>query len=171
MQTLKSKLIALAVLILVMVSSVLFTLHRKHKAESVERVAALTKLTEPMKSELIELYQKRQDLLAVWMKAAGSKAAQNTPTSEKVELKTVKDFQNFDMFQTEVSNQFSALLTQPAFTKRIKELEKIEEQINRKRNEYSAFAAEADDLIRKYSTGQNEIIMFPAEKILHDMKK
>jgi hypothetical protein len=171
MKTLKAKIIAVLVLILVIASAVLFSLNRKHKAESTVRVNDIITLTDPMKKDLMDLYQKRQELLETWMKAASPKAAKNTPTSEKIELMTEKDFQNYDMFQTEISNQFSALLTQPMFMKRIKELEVIEHQINKKRNEYSELANEADTLIKKYNTGQKEILMFPAEKLLFQMKK
>lgn len=141
--------------------------NQKEKAASMERVTLLSQQVQPLKTELIDLYQKRYDLLLSWHKATGSKSTLPIEAPSKVELKTEQDLQAYDLFQMQITNQFSAMLTRPEFMKRIKELEVIEHQINRKRNEYHSLAIEADDLIQKYKTGQSLVPVFPAEKLLH----
>jgi hypothetical protein len=145
--------------------------HQKNRSESITKVSGIATEIEPIVGELVALYQKRYDLLIQWQKIAGGKLPAEVQTAPKLEMKSSADFKAFDEFQMRVTNYLGTLLSNPEIRKRIKDLEKIEAEINRKREKYHSSALEADDLIEKYNTGQAMIPVFPVEEMIHKQKK
>lgn len=167
----KPIIIGVAVLVIIAGGVALNFKKQKEKKEATDRVVVLSQQAEAAKGEMLELYQKRYQVLVNWEKIAKEKIPFSIKDPITTELKTEQDIATFEAYQLSVSNQFTALLAKPEFNKKIKELDMLEHQINKKRAEYHSYGFEADDLIQKHSTGQLQIPVFPAEKILRGMKK
>ena len=163
--------ISLAV-VLISAGVMMFVKYKRDQSESIIRVNQLAELAAIHRTDLVNLYQERHKLLLSWQKISKIKLPENLAQPHEGELKTESELKVFDQRQHQISNQFNVMLQKSeSLKKKIRDLQIIEEGINRKRNEYHAVAFESADLIRKYRTGQNSIPAFPAEKLLHDHQK
>ncbi len=168
----KKKIIVSIILALMGAGIFIFMKYQRDKNDSTSKVNQLTSQSTSLRSELLGLYQQRHELLLKWQKQSKLKLPEEISKLNKGELTTELELKTFDELQNKISTQFNLMLqNSEVLSKKIRELQTIEETINRKRNEYHTQAFEADDLIKKYNTGQPVIPVFPAEKLLHDMQK
>jgi len=150
----------------------LTVLHQKHKAEAISKVDEVYKTVKPIRDEMVQLYQDRYELAVNWSKEAKLELPDQIKAPFTRELKTEQDLRDFDLYQVHVTDLLSILLSNElAMKHKPKELEKLEESINRKRAAYHVVSLEADDLIKKYGTGQTAIPVFQPEQMLHDQQK
>ena len=121
------------------------------------------------RDELVKQYEKRYELLLNWSKESGIKINPNLLTPFRSPLLTDADFLSFDQYQNEVTNELSKLASSETAQKsRPKELEKLEESINRTRVKYHETAFEQNRLIEHFHYEPKIAPIFPAEKLLHD---
>jgi hypothetical protein len=139
----------------------------KPRKESIQKVNEVASQVVPIAKELLSLYRDRFDLMIQWQKISGEKLPEDFAQAPDLKLQTEGDFKDFDAFQMKVTNHLSSLLSHSEVRKKIKDLEKVEEKINKKRQKYHDAAIEADDLIEKFRTGQHKFPVFPAEALLH----
>ncbi len=152
----------------VLIGVVFYSGYWKPREESIQKVNEVAIQVQPIAKELLNLYQERFDLMIQWQKVSGGKLPGEFSKIPDLKLETEADFRDFDSFQTKVTNHLSSLLSNPEIQKKIKDLERIEEKINKNRQKYHNSAIEADDLIQKFRTGQQKIPIFPAEAMLHE---
>ncbi len=167
----KRKVIALLSILLIAGAAFSFIKSQQKKNQSIGRVNEITAMISKNRTELLTHYQNRYELLIKW-----SKQSKVPLPAELIayqgELNTESELVSFDQLQNKISEQFNYLLkTSTSLAKNIRELQLIEEKINKTRNEYHLLSFEADDLIEKYNTGQTQIPVFPSEKMLHQLKK
>ncbi len=167
----KRKVIALLSILLIAGAAFSFIKSQQKKNESISRVNEITAMISKNRSELLTHYQNRFELLTKWSKQSKVMMPPEL-NAYQGELNTESELIAFDQLQNKISEQFNLLLkTSTLAAKNIRELQLIEEKINKTRNEYHQLSFEADDLIEKYNTSQTMIPVFPSEKMLHQLKK
>lgn len=145
--------------------------YQKKKKEAFDRVGSISVLVTPVKSELAKLYSERYEMLVSFEKAVGGKLPDALKAPFTGSLVSEQDLAAYDQYQLQVTNRLGELLSRPELKKRIKDLEILENKINKKRAEYAELAGESVDLVTKFKTGQPPAPEFPAEKVLHQMPK
>ena len=160
-------------LLAIIIGGVFLTIrYRANKLEATNKVDSASKDVRAIRDEMVQLYQDRYELTLNWSKSAGIEAPDQIKAPFTRTLNTAQDLKDFDQYQVRVTDQLSLLLaSEVAMKKKPHELEKLEESINRKRAAYHVVSLEADDLIKKYGTGQPAIPVFQPEQMLHDQKK
>lgn len=166
------KIILSTVLVISSIIAMLFIKFKNDQGASIIRVKQLTELCDAQRTDMLNLYNERQKLLFGWQKISKIKIPEKLTQTYNGELINELDLKKFDELQHQISNQFNLMLQKSeALKKKIRELQIIEEAINKKRVEYHSSAFEASDLIQKFRTGQKPVPVFPAEKMLKSMKK
>jgi hypothetical protein len=150
--------------------------YQKQKATALPLLSELIDQTEVDRRELVDLYKKRTEYLLSWEKAV--KTAQRKIPDKLVvpdaiqkdasfDPKTETEFDHLDLMQNQVSEYLSLYLQAPEAVKvRPNGLEKLEEEINRKRHHYHERAFQANELIQKFDSKHPKVPVFPAEQAL-----
>lgn len=171
----KTILISAAVLIVLSVATYQYISVRKTNLVKIE---SLSQDAQKEKSELVELYQKRAQLLVDWeksLKKTNKKAKSPLELPDSIRntkatwnLGNANDLAQFDQFQNTVTQFLSLYLTSDESKKyKPQGLEKLEEQINRKRHAYHSTAFDANELISRYQRSHPEIPAFRAEQEIY----
>ena len=134
-------------------------------------MSTLSEQIGPIRNEIINLYQKRFELVTAWAKIAKSKIPADLTTPVNTNLISEQDFQNFDQHQMKITNYIVNLLSNPEVKKKIADLEKLETQINSKRAIYHTLANDTNAMIKKFNTGQAMIPTFFMERLVEKQKK
>jgi hypothetical protein len=158
----------------------------QQKKKALEQFAVLQSEVVTQGTELVQLYEKRRLLLVQWEKSlrggahSTNKGAPDLVLPEEMRApkrdwaKAYSDqegFEAFDRFQNQITEFFSRYLgSELAQKSRPKELEKLEESINRIRAGYHQKAFQANDLIERYLNDQKPLPVLPAEKEIHRMQ-
>jgi hypothetical protein len=174
--SLKQK-IGLGITVVIAALAIAWGVHyQKQKATALPLLSELIEQTEVDRHELVDLYKKRTDYLLSWEKAV--KTAQGKVPAKLVvpdpikiasaaDPKTESEFDHLDLMQNQVSEYLSIYFQAPEAAKvRPAGLEKLEEEINRKRHHYHERAFQANELIQKFDSSHPKVPVFSAEKSL-----
>jgi hypothetical protein len=142
------------------------------------KVGEIEVVAEKAKTEIVDLYRQRVELLETWEKAA-QKAEHTLPDNLKLtstvhNAKTLKldsenDITHFDFVQNQVSQAIGEYLQSDIGQKtKPKGLEKLEESINFERRAYHVAVFEVESLRSKYRLKSPRPLIFPAERMLKD---
>jgi flagellar basal body-associated protein FliL len=165
-----NKKVIISIVLMIVVGGGIFAWSKKHqqeKADASVRYAQLVPEVTASRDALIAEYQKRYERMIAWKKASGGALNPNLEKPFSGTLTNEADLASFDQYQNEITNELSNLLaSEHAQKSRPKDLEKIEESINRTRAKYHEHAFEENHLIQKFDLGKTDAPIFPAEKMI-----
>ena len=150
-----------------------YSLREEGNAKVAEAVVAMNK----SKAEMLEAYKARITSLENWQEALNKSSkkpipelqlTENIKQAKDLKLETQADADRFDFVQNQISEKITQYIQKDSASANVREMQKIEENINRKRKEYHKSAFQIQDLNRRYRLKDVKPVVFPAEQTLKD---
>lgn len=174
-----SKIPLIPVLILVVVACAVGAGYRWHslREEGRTKVAEHTAKLKLSKTQMQDLYRERVSVLENWETTVAKPGHKETaPLVLSEAIKQAKDLsfddqgqaERFDFVQNQVSEKIGQYISYDSKSSLVREIQKIEEAINRKRTEYHREAFAIEELNRNYRLSEVKPVVFPAERVLKE---
>jgi hypothetical protein len=166
-------LLVLAILCIAVAGYRWYSIREEGKGKIAESVTALEK----SKAEMLEAYKARIASLENWQEALNKSSKKPIPELQLTEdikqakdlkLETQKDADRFDFVQNQISEKITLYIQKDPVSTNVREMQKIEENINRKRKEYHKTAFQIQDLNHRYRLKDVRPVVFAAEQTLKD---
>lgn len=174
MKTNKSLLIVGTVVVVLLAGGAWMFHRQKQKAEGHAQIEALSVDLAKAKESVLKDYDARLNLVIAWEKELrgevklndSQKINQTILQSNKLDFDTQEAATRFDFVQNQVSELISSYIKLKPTAPQLKEIQKVEESLNRDRKAYHEIAFKIEDLDRTYRLHEAKPVIFQAEREL-----
>lgn len=154
----------------------------KKNSEMGPKIDALVNVSEQEREQMMELYEKRMQLLLDWeksVKGSSKKMPGGLRLSPQIhhprngwDLRSPEDRRQFDAFQTHITNSIETYQRREETRRhQPRDLERMEAEIRDKRRSYHQSAFEANELMEKHDQKRTRVPTFELEQREYDQKK
>ncbi|MBX9769681.1 MAG: hypothetical protein K2X47_20555 [Bdellovibrionales bacterium] len=147
--------------------------HRREEGRA--KIAAVQAKMESVKSEMLDLYKERVLQLEAWEamvlkngKNSALALSEMIKQSKELKVENQAEVERFDFVQNLVSEKVGQYIAADPNPGAVREMQKIEETINRKRREYHSEAFLIEDLNNQYRLKEVSPLVFPSERVLKE---
>lgn len=172
--------IVAVVVVLALVAGFFFYRSNRHRAEGRTEIAELVPQLDKAKNALLKDYQDRLTALVDWQTALAKDPKKYSPAlvlnenikrSGDLKFDTPEEAERFDFVQNQVSEMITKYIAKDPGSSHMRDVQKIEEKLNRDRREYHKVAFEITDRNKQYRLHEVNPVIFSAERVLREHEK